>query len=394
MEFQVKDTWKNSCGVYFIINSIDNRFYVGSAARGFRQRFNDHVATLRGNKHKNIILQRFWDKYGEDSLIFVAVECVDSPKDAIVLEQHYLDLFWGTENLFNINPNAESPLGQKMTPEQRAANKRLMSDPERNKRVSELMKSRPLTDKHKERLRILCENNKGKKLSKAHREAISRGNKGKVLSEEHRKKVSEGRKRYLAGKDCTMSNAHKESIRWGLKAYWERRKRLAELLVIALVVGLFGACAGKTVSNYISAIPKPLDVSEFIRDAEKSPEFVVSLPDGCDFEKIPLPAGTLVTMDGERIQVPGGILISDCKAEQLINYKSAAERFYVERNQLALVYQSLNQACVQVETMYQHRLTEETNPDLWEQIDCEACFIAGAAMCIGIDYAIRENAQH
>jgi len=171
----------------------------------------------------------------------------------------------------------------------------------------------------------------------------------------------------------------------------ERRKRLADMLLILLAVSVFMGCGAKVTMDYISALPKPLEVTEYVGKAQEAPEFVVPMPEGCLYDKMALPAGTLTTDSGEVIDIPGGVLISDCKAEQLILYKSAAERFYVERNQVALVYQSLNQACSQVESMYHARLNEGTTPDLWEQIDFEAGFVAGAAMCIGIDYAIREN---
>jgi len=171
----------------------------------------------------------------------------------------------------------------------------------------------------------------------------------------------------------------------------ERRKRLTEMLILALVVGIFVGCAAKQAQEYISAIPKPLDVSEYVSAAEKAPEFFIPVEGGCTFEKLPLPAGLLTTEIGQKIQISGGILISDCKAEQLILYRQAAEKFYVERNNVALVYQSLDQGCRNIETLYQEQLEMETNPDLWESIDFEAGFAAGAATCIGITYAVNDG---
>ena len=117
----------------------------------------------------------------------------------------------------------------------------------------------------------------------------------------------------------------------------DRRKRLAELLVVVLMVFSIAATAG-----YISALPKQLGVSAFIGQA---PEFEVGVADGCSFEKIVVDGGMLTTADGSKYRIPGGILISDCKAEQLIKYQSAAKRFYVERNQLATVYDATYQGC-------------------------------------------------
>jgi len=190
----------------------------------------------------------------------------------------------------------------------------------------------------------------------------------------------------------SKDTAKKEELKKvkAIKDPMERRERLAEMLVVLMAVGLaFGiGCSGKDAVRYISALPKPLDVAEYVEAAQSAPEFAVPVSDECDFDKIPLPEGVLETADGELIKVPGGILISDCKAEQLILYKAGAERFYVERNQVALVYQSLNQACSQVESMYQSRLEAETTPDLWETIDFDAGVVVGVGLCTGIVYGV------
>ena len=52
-------------GIYLITNLINNKVYVGSAAN-ILKRWNDHIRTLKGNKHPNIFIQRSWNKYGEE----------------------------------------------------------------------------------------------------------------------------------------------------------------------------------------------------------------------------------------------------------------------------------------------------------------------------------------
>lgn len=78
-------------GIYQIRNLINGKRYIGSAAgKGFRNRWNHHIKTLRDGCHDNIYLQRAWNKYGEGVFIFETLEeC--SPENCIEREQWYLD---------------------------------------------------------------------------------------------------------------------------------------------------------------------------------------------------------------------------------------------------------------------------------------------------------------
>jgi len=173
-----------------------------------------------------------------------------------------------------------------------------------------------------------------------------------------------------------------------IKDPMERRKKLAELLVILLIVTV--GCAPRShEAQFISAIPDPIPVDKYIVDAQTSPQFQVPMDSSCGWDTLALPAGVLVTDSGERIEVSGGVLVSDCKAEQLVRFKSSAELFYVERNQLAIAYKALYQGATQTEKMYQEALKDQ-NPDLWEEVDFEAGVATGALMCIGIAYGLNE----
>ena len=57
-------------GIYKIINSETDKFYVGSATH-FYNRKSDHLRRLRLSIHKNIHLKNSFNKYGEDKFIFV-----------------------------------------------------------------------------------------------------------------------------------------------------------------------------------------------------------------------------------------------------------------------------------------------------------------------------------
>ena len=71
MKIQVNDLKQlEESGVYKIYNSINGHYYIGSTKMKIRLRLNNHLQALRRNVHKNMHLQRAWNKYGEKSFIF------------------------------------------------------------------------------------------------------------------------------------------------------------------------------------------------------------------------------------------------------------------------------------------------------------------------------------
>lgn len=48
------------CGIYQIINTINNDIYIGSSV-DIVTRFSSHKSCLRRNKHENIYLQFAWN---------------------------------------------------------------------------------------------------------------------------------------------------------------------------------------------------------------------------------------------------------------------------------------------------------------------------------------------
>jgi group I intron endonuclease len=57
------------CGIYQIINIIDNKKYIGQSIN-IKRRWTEHKRDLKKNKHKNLLLQRAWNKYGCESFKF------------------------------------------------------------------------------------------------------------------------------------------------------------------------------------------------------------------------------------------------------------------------------------------------------------------------------------
>lgn len=101
-------------GVYKITCLVNNKFYIGSASSsrgtpsriGFNCRIKNHIRTLNNNKHRNIILQNSWNKYGYNNFKFEILEFCSSD-ECMSIEQKYLDTLtpFG-DNGFNICKNS------------------------------------------------------------------------------------------------------------------------------------------------------------------------------------------------------------------------------------------------------------------------------------------------
>lgn len=74
-------------GIYKIVNTINNKFYIGSS-KNLHKRKLRHFNSLRKDKHHNIYLQRSFNKYGEVFIFEVIEEC----EKLFERETFYIDL--------------------------------------------------------------------------------------------------------------------------------------------------------------------------------------------------------------------------------------------------------------------------------------------------------------
>lgn len=98
-------------GVYQIKNMMNGRIYVGSAIN-IPIRWRVHICGLNQGRHRNIHLQRAWNKYGASVFAFGVLESVE-PENLIEQEQYWMDLLDVVKDGYNICPTAGSSFGKK-----------------------------------------------------------------------------------------------------------------------------------------------------------------------------------------------------------------------------------------------------------------------------------------
>jgi len=163
---------KNVCGIYAIVNKINNKKYIGSS-KNIYQRFIKHRCDFNLKKH-NRYFQYSWDKYGEKKFDLILLEeC--KQKDLLIREKILIELHnvCDTNYGYNVNSETEKPPSWK------------------GKKHS------------KETKRKISENQKGKKLSEEHKKMIGDFHRGKTISDEQKKKMSlklKGEKNPMYGK--------------------------------------------------------------------------------------------------------------------------------------------------------------------------------------------------
>lgn len=104
-------------GIYQIKNICNGKVYVGSAI-DIDKRWGTHIRALKRGDHRNIHLQRSWNKYGQASFEFSVLE-ETTESTLIEREQFYLDKLYSADHSkgFNIAPTAGNSLGIKRRPE-------------------------------------------------------------------------------------------------------------------------------------------------------------------------------------------------------------------------------------------------------------------------------------
>lgn len=107
MVLKVENEFRHCIGIYALVNTFNNKRYIGSTTLDFRLRCGRHLHHLRRNTHGNHKLQQDWNLYGEEIFLFQVIEVVADLKHVCQREQHWLDSC-SHETLYNILMNVNS----------------------------------------------------------------------------------------------------------------------------------------------------------------------------------------------------------------------------------------------------------------------------------------------
>lgn len=151
------------CGIYRILNTINNKFYIGSSVN-LRKRLYEHRRLLRLGKHENYHLQNAFTKYGEENFKFEIIEVLkEVPKDIRVLrdlETDYIQKFESYDQSIGYNV-IKGGIGTINTP---CSEEKRQKISESNKGKSAWNKNVPMTAEQKQLLKKIQTSARGKSI--------------------------------------------------------------------------------------------------------------------------------------------------------------------------------------------------------------------------------------
>lgn len=92
-------------GIYAIVNTITNVWYIGMTTKSFRSRWLHHVEDLKQGTHHNKGLQRDFNMYGARAFVLRIIEQIDDTQLIPVRERQYIAHYSNRYLLFNIKDN-------------------------------------------------------------------------------------------------------------------------------------------------------------------------------------------------------------------------------------------------------------------------------------------------
>lgn len=185
-------------GIYRITFNGSSREYIGSAHNTHRRKL-EHLSMLRRDAHANVIMQRCFNKYGEESFTFKVIETC-TKDDLLDREQCYIDGLTKSERM-NICLVAGNTAGRKHSDE----TKQLIREKAIGREVP------PRSNEYREKISARF---KGKPKSPEHMEALQKGRAARVYTDEQREAVSKKLKElYRDGKiSRAKTEDHKNKI--------------------------------------------------------------------------------------------------------------------------------------------------------------------------------------
>jgi group I intron endonuclease len=212
---------KKIIGVYKISNTLcpEGKYYIGYSCN-IKQRLQTHKSTLRGGKHRNIRMQRAYEKYGSECFDYEILQECENEEDAKNVELSYLEDLTIRDKLYNLHYNSSGgdmltfhpdreQIIERMKNTQKKRNSELTQEEYKRKFCTKTgekngMYGRTHTDELKKRLSII---NKGREPP----------NKGKKASQETKDKLSVIASERLGEKNPFFGKQHSEETKQKLR---------------------------------------------------------------------------------------------------------------------------------------------------------------------------------
>lgn len=137
-------------GIYRILNRVNGNCYIGSSLN-IEKRYKHHLSTLRHNSSRCSILQKAFNKYGEDNFEFQVLLCC-KPEYRLYYEQ---ELIRELDSQYNVFTNvSDSPLRQFTFSEEsrskiRNSRQNLVFNKETIEKMSNAKKGKPWSEKRR-----------------------------------------------------------------------------------------------------------------------------------------------------------------------------------------------------------------------------------------------------
>lgn len=158
------------CGIYRFYNLTNGKSYVGQS-RDLQHRYNEHLNLLRRGVDGCSILNKAWQKYGEDSFGY-EILCYCSEDELDEKEKMFIETYNALSDGYNCTEGGGGISGYHHTSEAR-------------KKIGDAFRGKTLSEEHKKKC---SECQKGKKLTPEHKKALS-----DAWTEERKKRFSETR---------------------------------------------------------------------------------------------------------------------------------------------------------------------------------------------------------
>jgi group I intron endonuclease len=154
-------------GIYTITNLVTGHIYVGCTLQSFDIRWANHRRRLNGGTCNNVLLQRAWNKYGEENFLFEELILCD--KETIYSEEHYWATLLNTHHRdfgYNLKPTHPDNLSL-ASEEARLKIKEKATGRTWSEEYKELFRQKQLGRKHDaERIKKAVENRTNNRLKR------------------------------------------------------------------------------------------------------------------------------------------------------------------------------------------------------------------------------------